>query len=393
MYIGKCGRRSANRNFQEVYEMKKVITLITLLAVACALVIPAFASSYNAIGPTAAGTTHTVKKTDIGNVSKDGIIGANEYEKLDVNLVMGESPLHLMYGLSEDFISAESMLATMEYYASWSDGQINIAVKASPEDLYQKIHMSETDDPDDFCRNVALTISSDVKQERDKGKVCNFYYAVSLTTDTNEYQVAYYPPKDDSNQQGNSGTYVPTPGTDFVISYPGDGSVIFEWSIPFAEICAGNTAAAGDSVFLTIAATAGKSETGDKESSIYGIGLGDFGYLIDQKQAKNHAAFLLSDETIGGGETGGGETGGGSTGGGGTTGGGETGGGETGGGTTGGGTTGGGTTGGGTTGGGTTGGGTTGGGTAPRTGDPMMIVAAVSALGACGAVVIKRRFF
>jgi len=31
--------------------------------------------------------------------------------------------------------------------------------------------------------------------------------------------------------------------------------------------------------------------------------------------------------------------------------------------------------------------------TAPRTGDPMIIVAAVSALGACGAVVIKRKFF
>ncbi|MBR6290123.1 MAG: hypothetical protein IKR53_01645, partial [Clostridia bacterium] len=31
------------------------------------------------------------------------------------------------------------------------------------------------------------------------------------------------------------------------------------------------------------------------------------------------------------------------------------------------------------------------GGTAPRTGDPMIIIAAVSALGACGAFVIKRR--
>ena len=373
--------------------MKKVITLITLLAVVCALAIPTLASSINVVGPTEAGTTHVVKYTDIANVSKDGNIGANEYEKLNVNLDPNSSPLHLMYALAEDYLGAEAMLSTMEYYASWSEGQINIAVRYTPEDLKQTIHMADTDNPDDFCRNVALTISSDVKQERDKGKVCNFYYAVSLTTDTNEYQVAYYASDDPGrNQQGNSGTYVPKAGQDFVINYPGDGSVIFEWSIPFSEICAGNTAAAGDSVFLTIAATAGKSETGSTESSCYGIGMGDFGYMIDLKQAKRHAAFQLSEEAISG-NGGGDETtatptqtdtngepvpvptetnergepvpvptetnergepvpvdnGGNNN--------------------------------------------NNNGGTAPRTGDPMIIIAAVSALGTCGAVVIKRKFF
>ena len=382
--------------------MKKVTAIITLVTMALMMVIPSMASSFNIIGPTAAGTTHTVKYTDIGNVVKDGIIGENEYEKLNVVLDEDNCPLHLVYGQSEDFLLAENMLPTMEYYASWSEGQINIAVKTRPDDIKQVIHMADSANPDDFCKNVALTIASDPVQTREKGKQSNFYFAVSLTTDTNEYQVAWY--DTDDNQRGNSGTYAPTPGQDFVINYTSDG-VIFEWSIPFAEICAGNTAAAGDSVYLTITATAGQSESADGES-VYGISMGDFGYMVSQKDAVNNAAFLLSDETIG------------SSGGGGDD----------------------------TTAPGTTEPGattapvtedpdattapidtskvevvtdkdgnvsyidkTTGetisaeeaqkisapvsNNTAPRTGDPMIIIAAVSAIGACGAAVIKRKFF
>ena len=385
--------------------MKKAIAIITIVTMALLMVIPAF-GSFNMMGPTADGTTHVIKKTDSANVVKDGIIGANEYEKLDVELDESKCPLHLIYGKSEDFLLAEAMLATMEYYASWSDGQVNIAVKTSPQNLTQVIHMADTTNPDDFCKNVALTVSSDHIQTSAKGKVCNFYYAVSLTTDTNEYQVAYYVKDDPAyNQQGNSGSYVPTPGTDFVISYTGD-SVIFEWSVPFSEITATGTATAGDTVFLTIAATSGESQTGDGES-VYGIGLGDFGYGISQKDAKNHASFLLSEETIGGGNGGDDTTAPDQT----------------------------------TEPGATTAPGTTEPGEttapidtskvevitgedgkvtyvdkttgetisaeeaqqisgpvanntpAPRTGDPMIIIAAVSAIGACGAVVIKRRFF
>ena len=275
--------------------MKKTIAIITLVTMALLMVVPSFASSFNIMGPTAEGTTHTVKYTDIGNVVKDGIIGENEYEKLNVDLNGDSCPLHLVYGQSEDYLLAEQMLATMEYYASWSEGQINIAVKTSPPDMTQVIHMADSANPDDFCKNVALTIASDQVQTREKGRQSNFYFAVSRTTDTNEYQVAWY--ETDDNQQGNSGTYVPKAEQDFVINYTGD-SVIFEWSIPFAEICAGNTASAGDSVYLTITATSGKSTSPDGES-VYGISMGDFGYLVSQKDAVNNAAFLLSEESIG----------------------------------------------------------------------------------------------
>ena len=106
--------------------MKKVITVITLVALFLSLVIPAAASSYNAVGPTASGTTHTVKKADPSKVIKDGVIGDGEYERLSVNLNPDQSPLSRVYGDATAFLSADDMLATMEYYASWSDGQINV---------------------------------------------------------------------------------------------------------------------------------------------------------------------------------------------------------------------------------------------------------------------------
>ncbi|MBR7033983.1 MAG: LPXTG cell wall anchor domain-containing protein, partial [Clostridia bacterium] len=81
-----------------------------------------------------------------------------------------------------------------------------------------------------------------------------------------------------------------------VINY--DGSyVILEWSIPFSEICEGGAAAAGDSVYLSIGAESGAGDTKDADSC-YAVSLGDFTYGVSQKAATNHAAFQLSDETI-----------------------------------------------------------------------------------------------
>ena len=293
--------------------MKKVITIVMMLALVLSMIAPTFASSYNPIGSTPDEKDpktgedsffYTVKKTSKDNLKKDGVIGEDEYEKLDVSVDPDQTVLHLVYNQSEDYDYAEELLGTMEYYASWSDGQINIAVKASPRHLTQEMTTNQedpTNPQDNFCRNLAFTISSDVKQARDKGKVCNFYFAIAKRTDNGEYLVGYYTTGD--NQQGNSGSYVPVAEQDFAVNYPGDGSVIYEWSVPFSEICNGGAASAGDSVYLTLALTSGAgtwtNEWGDVFESWYGVAMGDFGFGVNQKDAKNHAAFRLSDETIG----------------------------------------------------------------------------------------------
>ena len=295
--------------------MKKVITLVTLLAMVIGLMVPALAASYNPHSHTPYETDtegpafYEVKKTDKSNLKKDGVIGENEYEKLDVDLDPDDTYLHLVYNQSSDYDFGEHMLGNMEYYASWSDGQINVAVKTKADHMTQILDIDTEENPkDDFCHNLAFTVSSDVKQTRDKGAVCNFYYAIAKRTDTGEYLVGYYTTDDeDHNQLGNSGNYVPKAEEDFAIAYTDDGYAIYEWSVPFAEICKDGTAAEGDNVYLTLAMTSGAGteidEWGDEHVSWYGVAMGDFGFGVAQKEAVNHQAFKLSDEKIGGDDT------------------------------------------------------------------------------------------
>ncbi|MBR7032719.1 MAG: S-layer homology domain-containing protein, partial [Clostridia bacterium] len=244
------------------------------------------------------GVTATVRKSDA--VVIDGVINEGEYDNLDINNVEDESFLNVCFHTSDDLDPALAMLPTTEFYASWNDGYIYVAVKNKPHEIKQTIGVrTDIDYPEDwFCEQVAYTISSDVKQARDRGKQCNFYFAISKRTDTDEYQLGYYGVP---YQWGNSETYRPVAGEDFAISYDFDsGYSYMEWRIPFAEICETGTAGAGDCVYLSIGAEAGDGNgtPGDESQPYYGISLGDYTYGVAQKSAKNHAAFELSDEKV-----------------------------------------------------------------------------------------------
>ena len=274
--------------------MKKIFAVILAVVMMAALAVAALADSINPSGHTPAGTTVVVKKVDASVLKKDGVISANEYEKADINVTEDNTILHVTFNQAANLEEGLNMLPYMEYYFSWSDGQINIAVRSKPAEIKQVIPVdTEGEFPkDDFCKNTAFTISSDLQQERAKGTVCNFYFAVAKRTDTGELQIGYY----GADQRGNSDSYIPQAYTDYIVAYDGDYAIL-EWSIPFSEIADGGTAAAGDSVYLSIGAEAGSAESSAGES-YYGVSLGDFTYLVSQRAAVNHAAFELSDEVI-----------------------------------------------------------------------------------------------
>ncbi len=279
--------------------MKKLTAIIVLgLMILSVVAAGVSAQSINPSGSIPTGTTATVKRADPANVVKDGVIGDGEYEKLAIDTNEETSILHMVFATGDMLEKSEAMLGTMEYYASWCDGAINVAVRAKPEKLQQLLDVkTDGEYPEDwFCQNVAFTISSDVKQTRDRGKVCNFYFAIGKRTDTGAYLLGYY----GAEQRGNSDSYIPQAGSDFVIEYDyGTGYVTMEWSIPFSEICDGGSAAAGDSVYLSIGAEAGEGTVGGPDNSEwYAISLGDFTYGVDLKSAFNHAAFELSDDVI-----------------------------------------------------------------------------------------------
>ena len=253
------------------------------------------------MGGTPAGVTAEVRKTS--GVTIDGVISPGEYDKLDISTSEDSTFLNLCFGSGTIFENAEAMLKTMEYYASWSDGKINIAVRNKPTNLIQEIGVKDGEFTEDaFCQNVAYTISSDHDQGKNAGTPCNFYFAICKRTDTGEYQLGYY----GSNQWGNSNAYKPVGGVDYAISYDySTGYATMEWSIPFAEICESGTAKAGECVYLSIGAEAGDGNGADPNVNpgagmdrAYAVSLGDFTFLVEGRYRVNHASFQLKDESI-----------------------------------------------------------------------------------------------
>ena len=355
--------------------MKKLVTiLLSLLMLASLLAVAASAQSYNPHGNWDLSQVGQikVKKADPAAVVKDGIIGEGEYERYDLDLDPTSTFLHIAYGTGDNFDDATAMLATMEFYFSWDEVHgFNFAIRNKPPVLQQVLGVKDQDPPeDDFCQNTAYNVRVN---DPNGSPTPLFYYSVAKRTDTGEYLEGHW------NQLGLTGHYNPVADVDYCITYS-DGTSLLEWSIPFENYI--ENGGPGSVLGFSISATGGTgTEVNWEDHNFYAIALGDMGYDVNPRFRINDAEFLISDDPIKdviiiddptdtqpGTEPG-------------TTAPGATEPGQTSEpgqepGTP-----------------GTPGQQTPGGTAAPRTGDPMVIIAAVSAIGACGAVVIKRKFF
>ena len=350
--------------------MKRFITIIMALTMTLSLL--ALAVGAGSFRPNPSPIDITIKKADSSLVVKDGLISAGEYERLSIDTTLEDSPLHMAFASDSDLPLAEAMLPTMEYYFSWDEVHgLNFAVRYKPTDLKQTLGVKEGGEfPEDhFAKNCALIFFGSETLEASKDMKQNLFYAIAKSTVTGEYIEGHY------GQFGPTGSYDPVAGQDYCIAYDFDnGYVTYEWSVPCEKL--GSSASAGSNLYFTISATAGKSETLEGESA-YVVSLGDFGYYVDRKQSERHTAATLSAEVIDAGSVPTPNPGGGS----GSTGTSGDGGTNTAAGTDG-------------QSAGTSGdGGTADTGTvnASQTSDPMLILAAVSAVSACGALVIRKR--
>ena len=272
--------------------MKKVITVLLCVVMMTSLLAAAVsAQSYNAKTHWDLSTMGQikVKKADPADVVKDGVIGENEYVKYDVDLNPDSSPLHITFMSGTNFTDATAMLETMEFYFSWDEVHgFNFAIRNKPPVLQQVLGVKDQDPPeDDFCQNAAYVIRS---QDPDDNKVTRFYYSLAKRTDTGEYLEGHW------NQLGLTGSYDPEPGVDYVISYSGNTSLI-EWSIPFDHMV--YNGGPGSVLRLTLSATGGTTtEVSWDYPDYYAISLGDMGFGVDGRSRINDAEFLISDETI-----------------------------------------------------------------------------------------------
>ena len=298
--------------------MKKILTaLLALLMLASVCVIGANAQSYSPLGgwkeahETAEEAKITVKKADPADVIKDGVIGENEYEKLDIDQTEDNTPLNIMYITNDNLNDGLAMLETIEFYFSWDETHgFNFAIKDKPAVIQQLLSPAEGEKPgDDFANNTAFliniltengvagTIDSDgwAHGTMEAKNYC-VYYAVAKRTDTGAYIEGHY----DVNQLGLSGNYDPEAETDYIINYTDDGYAIVEWSIPFSVIESG-TVGAGSSIYACFTASAGNAGPEDEMyHDTYCIGLGDKTFMVDAKIDKAGAfpEFVLSDEAI-----------------------------------------------------------------------------------------------
>ncbi|MBQ6678327.1 MAG: hypothetical protein IJM71_09790, partial [Clostridia bacterium] len=109
--------------------MKKRLIALALVFVMVAAIVPdVSADSINPSGHTPEGVNVTVKKVDASVLKKDGVISEGEYEKADIDVDEDNTFLHVPFSNSEALELGLDMLKYMEYYFSWSDGQINVAV-------------------------------------------------------------------------------------------------------------------------------------------------------------------------------------------------------------------------------------------------------------------------
>ena len=268
--------------------MKKIICIVLAAIMVAALAIVAGA---NCMFPAGDGWNPDdicrVKKADSAKVVKDGVISQGEYERFVVDVGEDTSHLSLPYITGENFEQALAMMATIEFYFSWDEVHgINIAVRNKPEVIQQLLDVKTGDKPeDDFLHNTAYVVNG----ESDGSNY--FYFALGKRTDDGRYLEGHY------QQFGALGSYDPTPGTDYVISYGSDGYATIEWSIPLkAFLTAGG--GAGSRIQFTITAMGGTTTEPEDYSDFYGVGLGDFCYAMNQKTAKNHVTYLLTDDVI-----------------------------------------------------------------------------------------------
>ena len=270
--------------------MKKILAIIlTVLFIFTLTALPSLAASVR-VDDTP--VTLTVKRADPSYVVKDGVISEGEYERFYVNVDPEESPLNRNFWSSEDLDDADEMLPTMEYYFSWDEVHgFNFAVRNKPVELKQIIPAGTGDPPEDgFNKNVAYTFVADQGPKLGKLADTLLYYAVCKRTDTGEYEEGHY------NQLGLKGYYNPTEGVDYVISYSSDGYSTIEWSVPFDNFVDG-AVSDGTVFYFSVGAQGGRSETAAGERC-YAVALGDWSWLVAAKSSKSHVIATVSDELI-----------------------------------------------------------------------------------------------
>lgn len=283
-----------------------------ILAIMCTaiLVVSMFASTAMAdsMAPVYWDLEIAARKADPANVIKDGIIGENEYDKLDfdahnlwVNHHANLNPDNSYEALIEKIAV---IMDSAEFYFSWDETNgLNFAVRYIPVDFYSDTTQADVDGNGEaafFTDTGALLMQfmTGLNKEED---FKNVIYTMVGTNDNGDFLTFTY-----SNQSGYplntennkyEGGYAAVNGENAIVVYDEEsGYLTYEVSVPVSYIKGDD----GRINMLLSIFSGGKKNSWD-ETNHFSLALGQWGFFMGQTQCTGGkiTAVTLSDEEVG----------------------------------------------------------------------------------------------
>lgn len=286
--------------------MKKIFAIAcTAILVVAMLTSTAFAGS---IAPVYWDLEIDTRKADAANVKKDGIIGENEYEKIDVDgnlLWMNHNSNFDGDGIYEDLLAkAQIIRDSVEYYFSWDETNgLNFAVRYKPVEWKSDVEQAN-DETSFFSPAGGLLIQIYTGNTKEEGLNNILYYMIGKNSNDKLLAFGYdnqsgYPYNDETKKY--EGGFTAEEGKNVAVVYDeATGYVTYEVSIPLSMALKN----ADDKSFnfnISIFSGGDASKSWDGAQGHFSLALGQWGFFMDQVVCTGGKAttVTLSDVAVG----------------------------------------------------------------------------------------------
>lgn len=294
--------------------MKKIFAIAcTAILVVAMLTSTAFAGS---IAPVYWDLEIDTRKADAANVKKDGIIGENEYEKIDVDgnlLWMNHNTNFDGDGIYEDLLAkAQIIRDSVEYYFSWDETNgLNFAVRYKPVEWKSDVEKAN-DETSFFTPAGGLLIQIYTGNTKEEGLNNVLYYMIGKNSNGQLLTMGYdnqsgYPYDPEwKNGEGKVvgayvGGYTAEEGKNVAVAYDeATGYVTYEVSIPLS-VALKNADDKSFNFNISIFSGGNASKSWDGAQGHFSLALGQWGFFMDQLACTGGKAttVTLSDVAVG----------------------------------------------------------------------------------------------
>lgn len=285
---------------------KKVLAvLLAAVIVASLMAVHTFAAAFNPAG--GCKTEVTVKRAAPGAVVHDGFISPGEYNEIEINRNPDTTDLLMSWdGAGALLESACEMLKTAHFYISWDENGLNMAAQAT---LQEDPHCEGTF-PTEFTEYEGKTFPSDeffmfqfgglfkIDDPEEGVNESVVYRSIGLNTETNEQLYGWY------WDHGRTGALSQEAGRDYFVRVDGR-TVTYEMTYPIetvfkAEDIKDSIPVDGTEFFFTISLTGGSQGVNHSDNQTYAVSLGDGGFMTSPRLISDFSGALgiISNETV-----------------------------------------------------------------------------------------------